>query len=236
MSWIKDVGQKISGAADKAVDDVAGFVKDPIEGFNDFGEELRRWRENVLDLDPTGVSEELWGEAGRYAYPSAAAIMSKRSPTGEPLPGDYKMVLKPYFGDTVEKVTIHWSTNPLDKWAADKFKVTFTSVDTEAQTYGHDIYIKYAKGEMDREYELTMVIHELVHVQQYERHGNSYSNFGYHYFKHYKRANLNYENNTMEKEAYQTQVNVMASIARSAGAGTATSWLEGVLSVLMRSN
>lgn len=232
MSWIEDASKKISGAVEEAVDDVAGFVKDPIEGFNDFGEELRRWRDNVVGLDPAGVSEELWGEAGRFAYPSAAAVMSKRSPTGEPLSMEYRAALRPFFGDTVDRVTIHWSTDPLDKWAADKFKVTFSSVDTEAQTFGHDIYVKHAKGEQDQEYELAIMAHELVHTQQFERYGNSFSDFGYHYFKQYKRANLNYENNKLEIEAYHRQAEVMALI--SVVAEPSASWLEAVLSVMMR--
>lgn len=113
MSWIKDAGNKISGSVKTGAGELAGFVKDPVEGFNNMGEELRRWRDNVRNLDPAGVSEELWGEGGRFAYPAAAAIMSKRSPTGEPLSNSYRAVLRPYYGDTVDKVTIHWATPPL---------------------------------------------------------------------------------------------------------------------------
>ena len=60
MSWIKDAGKKISGSVKTAAGEVAEFVKDPVEGFNNMGEELRRWRDNVHDLNPGGVSEELW--------------------------------------------------------------------------------------------------------------------------------------------------------------------------------
>lgn len=54
--------------------------------------------------------------------------MSKRSPTGEPLSEEYKAVLRPYFGQTVDKVTIHWTTPPLDEWAADNFKISLEGV------------------------------------------------------------------------------------------------------------
>ena len=41
----------------------------------------------------------------------------------------------------------------------------------------------------------------MVHSQQCERLGGA-SNFGYKYFKEYKRANQNYRNNQLEREAY----------------------------------
>jgi hypothetical protein len=205
MSWITDAGKNLSGSVKTGAGELADFVKDPVEGFDNMGEELRRWRDNIRNLNPAGVSEELWGEGGRFAYPAAAAIMSKRSPTGEPLSDAHKSALRPFFGAVVDKVTVHWGTPPLDKWAADNFSVKLEDTDTEAQTFGYDIYIKYRMGEQGAEYELTGLAHELVHVQQFERYGNSFSNFGYHYFKEYKQANLQYAANDMEEEAYSRQ-------------------------------
>lgn len=205
MSWISDAGKKISGGVKTAAGEVADFVKDPVDGFENMGEELRRWRDNVRNLNPAGVSEELWGEGGRFAYPAAAAIMAKRSPTGEPLSDPYKAALRPYFGSVVDSVTIHWATPPLDEWAADNFSISLEDTDTEAQTYGHDIYVRFSKGEKDGEDELSTFAHELVHVQQFEKYDSSYANFGYHYFKEYKQAALSYERIDMEEEAYHRQ-------------------------------
>lgn len=219
MSWITDAGKKMSGSAKTAAGELAGFVKDPVEGINNMGEALRRWRDNVRNLNPAGVSEELWGEGGRFAYPAAAAIMSKRSPTGEPLSAEYKAALRPYFGNTVDNVTVHWATTPLDEWAADNFSISLEDTDTEAQTYGHDIYVRFGNGEKGGEYELSTFAHELVHVQQFDKFGQSYSNFGYHYFKGYKKANRSYEGNDMEEEAFRRQGEV--DTARRAGAPSA---------------
>jgi len=205
MGWIQDAGKKISGSVKTGVDELVDFVKDPVEGFENAGEELRRWRDNVRNLSPAGVSEELWGEGGRFAYPAGAAIMSKRSPTGVPLADSYKGALRPYFGDVVDRVTIHWATPPLDEWAADKFSISLEDTDTEAQTFGHDIYVKYGEGEKATEDELSLLAHELVHALQYEKYGRSFSNFGYHYFKEYKKAGLDYSGNDMEEEAYRRQ-------------------------------
>ncbi len=44
----------------------------------------------------------------------------------------------------------------------------------------------------------------MVHSQQCERLGGA-SNFGYNYFKYYKRANQNYRNNKLEVEAYNIE-------------------------------
>lgn len=202
MSWIKDAGKKISGSVKTAAGEVAEFVKDPVEGFNNMGEELRRWRDNVHDLNPGGVSEELWGEAGRFAYPAAAAIMSKRSPTGEPLSNRYKGILRIFAGDLVDRITLHWRTPPLDEWAADNFTIRLSKVDTSAQTFGYDVYIREQKGGLSEFDELKLIGHELVHVGQFSKYGGSYSNFGYHYFKGYKQSGMNYDNIPMEQEAY----------------------------------
>lgn len=212
MKWIKDAGKKLSGSVKTGAGELADFVKDPVEGFKDAGKELRRWRDNVRDLDPAGVSEELWGEGGRFAYPAAAAIMSGRRTTGKRLSSSYRSALKPYFGNTVDNVVVHWSATPLDEWAADNFSIVLEDTDTEAQTYGYDIYVRFGSGENGAEYELSTLCHELVHVQQFEKYDQSYSNFGYHYFKEFKKANQKYEDNAMEIEAFRREAEVSAKV------------------------
>jgi hypothetical protein len=182
------------------------------------GEELKT---GIGNLNPAGVSEELWGEGGRLAYTSAAAVMSKRSPTGEPLSDAQKSALRPYFCALVDKVTVHWATPPLDEWAANNFRVRLDDPETVAQTYGYDIYFKYRSGEYDSE--LPTIVHELVHVQQFEKYGSSFSNFGYHYFKNYKKANLNYLNNDMEVEANQREDSFTAGTLPTVSCETSSS-------------
>ena len=202
------------------LDNIEGFFQDPkgtIAGeFENLGEELRRWQDNVANLDPAGVSEELWGEAGRFAYAAGAEIMAKRSPTGVPVQANYKDALRPHFGDLVDRVTLHWGTDPLDKWAADKFSISMTDVHTAAQTFGYDIYIRQHQGAESVEDELALLAHELVHTEQFARLGDSYSNFGYHYFKNYKKANQEYAGNKMEREAYELASEVMNKLRGTA--------------------
>ena len=52
--------------------------------------------------------------------------------------------------------------------------------------------------------QLGVLAHEMSHVRQCARVGGL-DQFGYQYFVEYKRAKQNYENNLMEKEAYDLQ-------------------------------
>lgn len=67
----------------------------------------------------------------------------------------------------------------------------------------------HTSGEIDRE-RLTLIGHELMHAVQYDRVGQSdplenLFAFGYQYFQELFRAGGNYQNNSMEIEAYQQQ-------------------------------
>ncbi|QDT98026.1 hypothetical protein [Gimesia aquarii] len=167
------------------------------------GREIKDVWEKIRNLNPPNASEELWGEAGRVAYVTAAKIMAKRSSTGEALPANIKHKLRPFYDDLVDRVTVHWGTPTLDEWAAAKFKVRLTDTESDAQTYGYDIYTRWQKGEHSDEDVCDLMSHELMHSRQYERFRKSLSNFGYQYFKEYKRSNQNYRNNKLEVEAYE---------------------------------
>jgi hypothetical protein len=168
-------------------------------------EAIERYRRNIRNLDPRGASEEGWGEAGRIAYIDAARTMRARSPRGERLDGIVEANLKREFGDLVDRLRIHWGVSGLDEWTAEAFKISLTGTESEAQTYGYDIYVKWNKGQKDDETVAKLLVHECVHSQQFEEFGRSYSNFGYHYFKEYKRAGQSYENNKLEKEAFKKE-------------------------------
>jgi hypothetical protein len=77
--------------------------------------------------------------------------------------------------------------------------------DTDAQTFGYTIYVKATRDSMSLRDQVTLLGHELTHVQQFERFGGSLSEFGYQYFKEYKKAGLDYRSNALEAEAYANQ-------------------------------
>ncbi|MDJ0743365.1 MAG: hypothetical protein QNJ32_08385 [Xenococcaceae cyanobacterium MO_167.B27] len=161
------------------------------------------------------LSEEAWGEGGRIAYVSAAATMARRSPTGESLDVSLKNALRPHFGGLVDRVTLHWGTPGLDKWSANQIGIHLSGTESDGQTYGHDIYLDLQKPSSYSQYVVKLIIHEMVHSDQYEKWGSSLSNFGYHYFKNYKKVGQNYENNKLEKEAEERANSLYQSVYAS---------------------
>lgn len=177
--------------------------------------DIRREGQNVIDAI-TPPADELWGEAGRYAYAAAAGVMSTRNANRQvTMIGRHdRAVLRPHFGNTVDRVQLFWGADPLNQWCSGGMCVHLGGVEAGAQTYGHDVYIRAGSRDMTDQQRLETLIHELVHVKQYERYGSSLSNFGYHYFKNYKRANLSYENNKLEREAYETEARLFPQVWR----------------------
>ncbi|MGE0535578.1 MAG: hypothetical protein AB7O68_11435 [Pirellulales bacterium] len=189
---------------------------DPLETARQSLEDARKQAERIIEtiknLDPAGASEEIWGEAGRVAYPSAAAVMRERSPNGVPMSKDMHDSLKRQFGDLVDRVSLHWSVSGLDSWTAANFRINLSGTESDGQTYGYDVYIRWAEDDQPHHVCLALLAHELVHVQQFEKFGKSYSNFGYHYFKEFKRANLKYEDNKLEKQAESRTKEILDSL------------------------
>ncbi|MEO6812004.1 MAG: DUF4157 domain-containing protein, partial [Isosphaeraceae bacterium] len=148
-------------------------------------------------------SVELWGTGGRVGYVASAGIMSARN-TNRPgtliSPSD-KAALRPKLGSVVDNVTVYYGADPLNAWGAGSYTIKLGGTEASAQTYGNNIYIRSSKEGLSDRDRLSLLIHELTHVQQYQRFGSSLSNFGYEYFKEYKKGGLNYENNKLEKEA-----------------------------------
>lgn len=175
----------------------------------------------------SGTAEELWGEAGRAAYVSAAEIMNKRSPTGSALPDPMKRILRPHFGGLVDRVTIHWATPLLDEWSAARFGIRVSDTESAGQAYGHEIFIK-APSRINA-VNLSVIAHEMVHSEQFERYDSSLSNFGYHYFKKYKQAGQNYANNALEVEARNKADSIPLPLGDFDGDGYRDDvyWIEG---------
>lgn len=147
---------------------------------------------------PKKFSEVAWGQVGAGGYRAAAQWMVSNNGKGRSLDKLQKRYLRPHFGDLVDRVEIVYDAVLMDEWVAASFRVDVGQ--SNAQVYGYRVYIKdsYHKGKIQQ---LILLAHELVHVQQYEKLG-SLNNFGYQYFKEYKRANQQYRQNRMEAEAF----------------------------------
>lgn len=151
-----------------------------------------------------GLSEQTWAEAGRYAYSAAAVTMQTRNANRpeEALPRIEREALRKFFGGLVDRVAVQWGADPVNEWSVGGYKVFLGGEEAEAQTYGYNIYVRSAKENFSARDRLETLAHELVHVEQFERFGKSLSEFGYNYFREYKRAGQNYRNNKLEAEAY----------------------------------
>jgi hypothetical protein len=156
--------------------------------------------QDEIDIEP-----KTWGQAGRLAYESAARTMATLSPEGEPLDEGLKSLLTPYFGDLVSRIIVHWDTQLVKEWKHQNYKknysITLKGKETQAQTYGYHIYIKFLKPERYDWDFLKLLIHQIVHVQQFEKLGGNLAEFGYQYFSGYKNAGQVYEKNRIEEEA-----------------------------------
>jgi len=149
------------------------------------------------------LAEEAWGQAGSIAYQAAARTMRTKNGEGKPLDNVQKRYLRRYFIDYLDRVTVIYDAQMMDRWILGNVAVHFGKVETIAQTYCDRIYLRAPYQSEDLK-QLAILAHEMVHVRQCAQNGGL-DQFGYQYFVEYKRAEQKYENNLMEREAYDLQ-------------------------------
>ncbi|PCC70230.1 hypothetical protein SAMN02745121_03449 [Nannocystis exedens] len=161
-----------------------------------------------IALPPVPILNDLsvaaWAEAGRFAYPWAAGIMRARHANRpeHTIQRTERAVLRRFFGDLVDRVTVFYGADPLNYWDFGPYVVELGGTEAGAQNYGYHIYIQAAREDRTPLERLVTLAHELVHAEQYERFGGSLQSFGFYYFQEYKKANLVYRDNAFEEEAY----------------------------------
>ncbi len=140
-----------------------------------------------------------WGETGATVLPLAAQIMAIRNPQGIGLDASQKVFLRPLFGNLVDRVTVVYGAQLLDRWSQGGKETHIGGVDSSAQTYCDRIYIRdrHRPHDTDR---LVLLAHELTHSQQCDRAGGMIK-FGESYFQGYYRGGQIYQNNPLEKSA-----------------------------------
>jgi len=151
----------------------------------------------------SSLAEEAWGQAGSIAYQAAAKTMRSKNREGLALDNVQKRYLRRYFLDYIDRVTVIYNAQMMDRWVFGNVAVHFGEIESIAQTYCDRIYLRDDyKSEDIRQ--LSLLVHEMVHVRQCFQNGGL-DQFGYQYFVEYKRAKQKYENNLMEREAYDLQ-------------------------------
>ena len=145
------------------------------------------------------IVERAWSEAGAVVYQVAAQWMRTNNGSSQRLDETQKRYLRLYFGGLVDRVVVVYNAKLMDDWLYAAFKIDIVQGDSAAQTYCKRIYVDdpYKPGDSGQ---LTLLAHELTHSRQCEQFGGI-SEFGYHYFREFKRAGLSYENNKLETEA-----------------------------------
>jgi hypothetical protein len=152
----------------------------------------------------SSLIEEAWGQAGSIAYQASAKTMISKNGAGVPLDNLQRRYLRRYFIDYIDQVAVVYNAQMMDRWVFGNVAVHFGEVESIAQTYCDRIYLRDPyKGEDVRQ--LSILVHEMVHVRQCEQNGGL-DQFGYQYFVQYKRGKQKYENNPLEREAYDLQV------------------------------
>lgn len=162
----------------------------------------------LSDLDPTRyipgskeIAEQLWGEAGAIAYQAAAQIMRERNGGGQGLDETQKNFLRQQFSGLVDHVSVAYNSKMMDQWEA--LGICIHDAGTSGQTYGDRIYLRDPYSPDDSN-QLILLADELRHSQQCRELGGL-GKFGFHYFREFKRAGQNYENNSMEVEAREAE-------------------------------
>jgi hypothetical protein len=156
------------------------------------------------------LAENIWGEAGGSAYPAAASIMRGRNGGSQGLDDFQKKNLSPHFGNLVDRVVVIYNARMMDQWSAFGKSIDLSGIDTAAQTYCNRIYVRdaYKPNDVDQ---LITLSHEMTHSKQCVDLGGQ-GKFGFHYFREFKRAGLNYENNNLEREASSFEANFKSGL------------------------
>ena len=171
-----------------------GFLGNNVEPLCHSG--CKTWQlAKCYDLSDPWVST--MGEVGQNVYVGAAATMSARNPIWTALDKHEKDILRPFYGPIVDRIRLHLKANLMDRWGDDPYQIRLGS--SAGQTYGHDVYIRYYRTELDRVDRIILIGHELCHSRQYEQRNSSLHKFGRDYFEGFARAG-GYANNPMERE------------------------------------
>lgn len=172
----------------------------------------------VLETDPaTCVGDGKSDGADKIAFVGACStlvnaaywIVWARSPSSQPLAPAIKTKLRPWFGDLVDTARVSWNSPLLTRWRVFDRDIVFDE-DTEAQTFGHEIFVRSGADTDDAT--VSIIGHELGHVAQYKKFGGV-SGFAREYCTAYWNSNFSYRDNALEVEAYDTQDRIETCLA-----------------------
>ncbi|MEQ8789445.1 MAG: DUF4157 domain-containing protein [Pirellulaceae bacterium] len=179
-------------------------VLEKVQGLDDdLTNKWDRWKDLLLE----GATREQFAQLGSVMYVAISRTMKERSPKGEAISRSLKNRLAKHFEEQIDHVNLHWGVELPDEYAANRIKISITGTESEAQTYGYDIYLRWKKEELTEEAAFYLLAHELEHVRQFESNDKSLAKFGYEYFKKLYDARFDYESNEYEVAARRAATN-----------------------------
>jgi hypothetical protein len=137
--------------------------------------------------------------------------MASRYPTDASIPRTDREALRADFGSVVDRASITFGAAPIDSVTVGGQDLTFDE-STTAQTFGEHIYVRSPLASLSDDERLRLEIHELTHVQQYERFGSSLYAMGFNYFQDYAQAGFSYRNNELERQAYGNEDDLLPGV------------------------
>jgi hypothetical protein len=164
---------------------------------------------------PSSTEDRAWGETGATVLPFAAQIMALRNQGGVALSDDRKRYLRPLFGDLVDRVTVVYQAQLLDRWSQGGKETHIGEIESAAQTYCDRIYIRAAAKPQDTDL-LVLLAHELTHSKQCIDLGGI-SQFGFHYFQGYYQGGQTYQDNPLEQSAQAMELKFSRHLCNTLG-------------------
>ena len=82
----------------------------------------------------SSLAEEAWGQAGSIAYQAAAKTMRSKNREGLALDNVQKRYLRRYFLDYIDRVTVIYNAQMMDRWVFGNVAVHFGEIESIAQT------------------------------------------------------------------------------------------------------
>ncbi len=159
--------------------------------------------------------DRAWGETGATVLPFAAQIMAVRNPGGVNLSSAQKGYLRPLFGDLVDRITVVYEAQLLDRWSQGGKETHIGEIDSSAQTYCDRIYVRAPAKTQDTD-RLVLLAHELTHSKQCRDLGGI-GNFGFEYFRGYYEGGQTYENNPLEQAARSMELKFAQQLCTNVG-------------------
>ncbi len=151
-------------------------------------------------------------ETCRTAAVSASAQVHLANGPGQALTAYQKHRLRPFFGDLVDRVAIHYGALLAGETFVSGERLSWGF---SGQTFGRDIFLTAPLNE-GWDGQLVTLAHELFHAWQYERDQASGRDFFRGYCRGWAEAGFSYEGNVYEQQAEGFTVQVAPALLQPA--------------------